>query len=111
MSSIPYDKWMTKIVAYALANYTQEQVERATYWQVKNLLGNLEGHGFTDEMFNKIKRDALEAFDHRSQNQQLAAIKARLISHYPNAEFTRDTEWGKRVWKIWPDGQPVFEDS
>ena len=96
-----------ELLALAIANnYTVAQIQGATLQQVENL----SGVTIPADLFDGVKECLIKDLANKDEDVNLINVQNRVISTFPNAEFSRGREGGKRFYAIWPDGKPEDRD-
>jgi hypothetical protein len=91
-------------------NYTVEQAKSITKAQIESILGTSIGDNFYANMknvlVNQLSDEADDADMKDLREQLIGGSRQWLGNHFPNAEFERGQENGKKYIKIWLAGKP-----
>jgi len=88
--------------------YTIAQVENATYEQIRSLLSNEAiSDSFIDGMKDLLVRELRRNGDESDKQFIVSCVDLpNLKGRFPDVEFEKDKESGKRKITMWIDGKP-----
>ncbi len=82
-------------------DYTLEQVQGVTRTQIESLLGKRIGG-----LFPGIKELLIMDIIDRDDKATMQQLRSEIISVFPDAEFEKGREEGKRFVTVWIDRKP-----